>query len=427
MGESVRKRSCQALAAVLLAAVLAGCVGYRQALEDCYLSAGTGDYRQALASLERSSLARSGKNRLLFQMEKGLLLHLHGDYRESIRVLEAADQLTEELFTRSLSAESLSFVSNDGVVPYAGEDYESVFINYYQALNYLALGDHEGALVECRRLDEKLNWFGDRFEGRMRFKESAFLRLLTGLIYEASGDANNAFIAYRKSLEAYRGDRAEAGVEVPAGLWGRLLLAARRTGFAEEYEKYREAARLAGVEPDETGTVVAVLVDRGLVPVKQEVFVLVPTEKGFPVKLAVPEFVSRPWSKGRAAVSVDGDDWVPAERVEDVDALARRSLADKQARVLAKAVARAVSKQVLARQAEKEYGPVAGLTAQVAALLTERADLRSWMSLPAEIQLALVPAEPGWRTVTVRSGGRETARAVRVDAGSVGFVTARLF
>lgn len=427
MVESVYKKGCRALAVVLLTALFAGCSGYRQALEDCYVSAGAGDFRQALASLERSPLARDGKSRLLFQLEKGLLLHLQGSYRESIQALEAADQLTEELFTRSLSAESLSFVSNDSVVPYAGEDYESAFINYYQALNYLALGDHEGALVECRRLDEKLNWFGDRYEGRTRFKESAFLRLLTGLIYEAAGDANNAFIAYRSSLEAYRDDRPDGGVEVPAVLWGRLLLAARRTGFVEEYGKYREAARLAGVEPDEAGTVIAVLVDRGLAPVKQEVFVLVPTEQGFPVKLAVPEFVSRPCGKGPVAVSADGDDWLPAERVENVDALARRSLADKQVRVLTKAVARAVSKQVLARQAEKKYGPLAGLTAQVAALLTERADLRSWFLLPAEVQLALVPAEPGWHTVTVRSGGRESAHAVRVAAGSVGFVAARVF
>jgi hypothetical protein len=427
MVELVRKKGCRSLAVVLLAAIFAGCVGYRQALEDCYVSAGAGDFRQALASLESSSLAHSGKNRLLYLMEKGLLLHLQGNYRESIHALEEADRLTEELFTRSLSAESLSFVSNDSVVPYAGEDYESVLVNYYQALNYLVLGDYEGALVECLRLDEKLNWFADRFEGRDRFKESPFLRLLTGLIYEAAGDANNAFIAYRKSLEAYHDDHQEGGLEAPAVLWGRLLVAAWRTGFFEEYDKYREAARLAGIETDEAGTVIAVLVDRGQAPVKKEVYVLVPTEQGFPVKLAVPEFVSRHCATGPVVVSVDGDDWVSAERVEDVDALARRSLADKQALVLTKAAARAVSKQLLARQAEKEYGPLAGLTAQVAALLTERADLRSWLLLPAEIQLAVVPAEPGWHTVTVRFGDRETAHAVKAVAGSVGFVAAREF
>ena len=130
------------------------------------------------------------------------------------------------------------------------------------------------------------------------------------------------------------------------------MLAARRTGLSGEYDEYRAAAARGGLDPDEAETVVAVLVDLGLAPVKQEAFVLVPTTQGFPVKLAVPEFISRPCGHGLVAVSVDGDEAETAEPVANVDALARHSLEQKRGRVLTKAVARAVSKQLLARQAE---------------------------------------------------------------------------
>lgn len=416
-----------AFACSLFLAPMAGCAGYRQTLEDCYFYAKARDYEKALASLDHSYLAHSRKNRLLYLMDKGHLLHLKGDYRESNRILEQADHLAEELFTRSLSAESLSFITSDRLIPYSGEDYESVYLNYYKALNYLALGELDEARVECRKVDEKLNYFTDTYGGRNVFKESAFLRFLTGLIYEAQGDPNNAFIAYRKSLAAYRTYRDKYEVTVPRALWGRLLVSARRTGFADEYRKYLKQARAAGVDPDEESTIIAVIVDNGFGPVKREKFVLVPTEHGFPVKLAVPEFESRPCAVGLVEVSVDGEEWVEAEKVEDVDAIARQSLADKKGRVLAKAVARAVAKQLAARQALEEYGALAGLTAQVAAFLTERADLRSWTSLPAEILLAVVPAEPGRHTVTLRLGEHQETYAVRVEKGSVSFVNTRMF
>ncbi|NIQ96850.1 MAG: hypothetical protein GWO11_04175, partial [Desulfuromonadales bacterium] len=190
-------------ALALPAAVLAaGCASYDHVQEQCYGLASRGLVGESLERLEQSSLARRDRDRLLYLMEKGTLLHLKGAYRQSNEVLEAADRLFEELFTRSVSAETLSFATNDTVIPYAGADYESVYLNYYKILNYLALGETSDAAVEARRIDEKLNWFTDRYGEEHAFREDAFLRLLTGLVYEAQGDANNALVAYRKALEA---------------------------------------------------------------------------------------------------------------------------------------------------------------------------------------------------------------------------------
>jgi uncharacterized protein len=415
---------------VLLGCLLllpAGCANYQRTLDASYREAAAQNYDGALARLEGSSLAGSKNNRLLYLLERGVLLHLAQRHRESNDVLEEADRLAEELFTRSISAESLSFVSSDRLIPYAGEDYESAYIHYYKARNYLVLGELQSARVEARKIDEKLSHLADRHEGRHVYRESAFLRLLTGFIHEALGDWNDAYIAYHKSLGHYREYERKYGVGVPAFLWGRLLLAARHTGFQEEYDSHRAEARAAGLDPVVEEGMIAVLIDRGYIPVKREVFAVFPTPQGFPVKLALPEFQSRMApAAGPVEVSVNSLEWLPAERVEDVGAIARQSLEDKKGRVVAKMIARAVAKQLAARKAEKELGPAAGLLAQVAALATENADLRSWTMLPDQVLVAVIPAGPGRHQVTIRQGQRVESQAVEIGERAVGFVMIRM-
>jgi uncharacterized protein len=405
----------------------AGCANFQRSLDASYREARAQNYEQALARLENSPLAGSKNNRLLYLMERGVLLHLAQQFRESNDALEEADRLAEELFTRSLSAESLSFVSSDRLIPYAGEDYESAYIHYYKARNYLALEELNSARVEARKIDEKLNRLADLHEGRNVFRESAFLRLLTGFIYEAIGDWNDAYIAYYKSLGHYREYEKKYGVGIPAVLWGRLLLAAHHTGFKEEYDSHLADARAAGLDPVVAEGMIAVIIDHGFIAVKREVFLVFPTPQGFPVKLALPEFQSRAAPAAEPVeVSMDGLAWIPAERVEDVGAIARQSLEDKKGRVVAKMITRAVAKQLAARKAEKELGPAAGLLAQVTALVTEQADLRSWTMLPEQVLMAVIPAEPGRHHVEIRQGQRVESHAVEIGEQAAGFVVTRM-
>jgi uncharacterized protein len=311
-------------------------------------------------------------------------------------------------------------------VPYAGEEYESAYLHYYKARNYLALGELDGARVESRKLDEKLNHLAGH-EGRALFWESGFLRLLTGLIYEAGGEWNDAFIAYRKSLENYREHERKHGGKIPEILWARLLLAARNTGFEEEYRNHLAEARAAGLDPHIEEGVIAVLIDSGFVPVKREASVILPTEQGFPVKLALPEFQNRsPVSPHQVEVSAAGEQWVRAERVENVGAIARLSLEEKKNRVLAKLIARAVAKEMAVRKTERELGPGAGLLARFAGLVSEQADVRSWTMLPDQVLLAVIPAGPGRHEVTVRQGGRTESHLVEIREKAVGFVITRM-
>ena len=412
-------------AAALLLLLLSGCAGHQRALLESHALAGQGRFDDALARLDRSELARSSVSRLLYLMERGLLLHLKGDYRESNAVFDEAEVLAEELYTRSLSAESASLLTNDTVIPYAGENFESVYLHYYKILNYLALHEPASARIEARKIDEKLSWFADRFAGRSVYREDAFLRFLTGLIYEALGEPGEALVAYRKSLTIYEEFAKKYAVPVPDALRDRLLTCARVTGSLEEEALFLERFGRDSSPGSPSGIVV--LIDQGSVPVKREAFVLIPTAHGFPVKVAVPEFVSRPGSPGKVEMALNDGPWIPVERVQDIGAIARQTLEDRKGLVVTKAVARAAGKQVAARAVEQRQGELAGFLAQMAALLTERADLRSWTSLPAVIGMVVIPAEPGEHTVTLRVGGRTETLSVSVDEGSLGFISLRFF
>ncbi|HBT82151.1 MAG: hypothetical protein A2091_01480 [Desulfuromonadales bacterium GWD2_61_12] len=413
---------------VALVFVLVGCARPYRGLERCPPAGIAPDYVSMLGELERSPLAERERDRLLYLMEKGALLHEAGSWGESNAVLEEAERLSEELFTRSLSREGLSFITNDLLLPFVGEDFEAAAINYYKALNYLALVDLDAARVECRKVDEKLNYFFDSYGGRNVFKESPWLRLLTGLIYEAQGEFNDAFIAYRKSLVAYQELRQRYRVDVPDLLWERLVVSARRSGLLVEARDYEAQARDLGIPLLPAQAYVAVVVNAGLIPVKVEGAVFVPSPQGYPVKIAWPRFISRSCSAQPPAVALNGQYPVPTQQVESLDAIARQSLEDRKGRTIVKLMTRAVSKQVAAYQAERELGPLAGLTAQIAALLTENADLRGWTTLPGAIWLALLPVEPGGHQVAVHASGQEAlSRAVTVGRGSIGFVVARIY
>jgi hypothetical protein len=84
-----------------------------------------------------------------------------------------------------------------------------------KSLNYVLMGDLESALVEGRRLDLFLRLLRDERHGKDAYLEDAFLSYWTGMLYEAAGETNDAFIAYRNALALYREQSKFTGVTAP--------------------------------------------------------------------------------------------------------------------------------------------------------------------------------------------------------------------
>jgi len=95
--------------------------------------------------------------------------------------------------------------------------------------------------------------------------------------------------------------------------------------------------------------------------------------------------------------------------------VARKNLDDRMTWTLAKSVGRAAAKTILidkaAKEVKKERGDGMGfLVSVVGSLLhfaTERADLRSWITLPQSIEIMRVPVEAGDHHIGLQiPGGR---------------------
>lgn len=416
--------------------LFSGCTTYKGTMGKIAVSAEAGRFAEARDTLDKSPLAASRKDRLLYLLEKGTLLQMAKDYKDSNDVFESAERQADEFYGISISNELKGAIVNDAMMEYPGEDFERVLIHYFRAMNYMSLENRDEALVECRKADNLLNQINERYQGKNVYKEDALLRYLSGMLYEWDHSYNDAFIAYRKAYDLYSKDYQRLyGVSAPPFLLGDLVRTAKASGLADEAEKYLDelgdAPWIDRETMDSYGELI-ILMDNGWAPRKErkDIFLPIPTSQPpLPIRFSVPQFrASRP-TVALASVWVDDARAGRTYTLENIGAIAVKNLDDRIGRVVAKTIARIAAKQaaleISVRKIEKENGPTAGafarLIMQAGLNLTEEADIRSWHTLPGEVQLARIPLPPGRHRVLVELKDRN---GMVVDEEDMGEITA---
>src|SRR5690349_4194534 len=188
--------------------LLAGCSMHREIYPELEKLAAQGKYEQAAQVVLKAKEQYGANNEVLWNMDLGVLYTYAGKYDLSNQAFERAERRIDELFTESVSGNVAAFISNDNTLPYKGEDFESVTINIYRALNYAGMGNIEAALVEARKVDQKLDYINRQYAPNEKnaYKEDGFARLLMGAFYEVGGtrsDLNDAFISSRLAAGIY--------------------------------------------------------------------------------------------------------------------------------------------------------------------------------------------------------------------------------
>ena len=135
---------------------------------------------------------------------------------------------------------------------------------------------------------------------------------------------------------------------------------------------------------------------------------------GKSITVAFPDYVSDPFQIAGSAVEAGGVS-AQTELASDLAAIAKKDLAERQALIRTRAIARAAIKFILAKAASdevaKKYGKnswqhmlaQAGTAALAAS--TEGADTRAWATLPAQFRVARLRLPPGAHDVTVTYSG----------------------
>jgi len=442
-----------------------------------------GDRGKADQIMEQAEPSYGAKSRVLYGMERGMMLHLAGRYQDSNAVLDLADTEAEKLYTRRIRIETKAFMLNDTDLPYEGESFERVMINVLKALNYAVIGNWESSLVEARRIDQRLNVLADQANGGDVYREDAFARYLTGMLYEAAGELNDAFIAYRKAYDHYWLMQGTTQVPAPYLLRADLLRITDALNMTQEHEEYRQAFPETSWQPaGETRHLAQIVVFsyNGRAPRKEDRFIDLPVSlealklvlltkgvlgastqdtraaesvlygmNGRVVRVAIPALVPQKTAVTYGEISLrnpDMDIHARTERVQNVTALAEQDLSEHMAGVATKAVARAAVKYAMAEGVSQGVHSAAGqnnagaliaifvrLLAHTLAVGTEEADKRSWRTLPDEVQVARLWVPAGSYELRVRSVGRNGERVGRdavhpviLEAGETRFITERV-
>ena len=416
---------------VILIGIGSSCASYYQANYNFNQEFENGNLERALASLQSRSSESKGKREFLYDVNNGLVLSLLGRYEESNEYLEKAFLYGEDYRINYLN-EAASYLTNPNFTSYRGEDHEHLMLLYYKAINYLKLGKTEEALVECRRLNVRLQQLSDRYSSDDKYRHDAFVHTLMGIIYQADKDYNNAFIAYRNALEIYKTDYTRMfKVEAPRQLKLDLLNTAWLSGMFEEFKQYREEFGMPEYQYQRPeGGELIFFWHNGLSPIKAEwginfvisrrgnMFYFSNPELGimFPFSLenynekdknnlsnlevfrvAFPRYVERPVYYQSAIIEYKNEKY-SLELMEDINRIAFKTLQERMTLEMSKALIRVAMKKVTeyeVRRSDKTLGSVIGLINAI----TEKADTRSWQTLPHNIHYSRIPLAEGTSSI----------------------------
>lgn len=386
-----------------LALLVTGCAGdyvartagYRHAYESY-------QYPPAIQGFDGEVKSGPQIDRLLAMMDEGMVLHAAGKFEESIKVLAETDKLSERLDFVSVSEEAKVLISSERERAYRGEDFEKLMISTLQALNYGQLGKDEDALVEVRRVNERMQRMIN--EEKKPYEQLAVARYLTAVLWEDQGHADDAFIDYyaANKLAGDLGSLAEP-----------LVRLAKETGRDDAFRELRRQYPWVQPQPlaRDEGQILVVL-EAGKAPVKTN-----GSRSGGPKAevIAVPVFRDRPWIR-QTQVVLDGDanTAVRPTTITSLEQVAKIHLNYRIDGLVARQFGALAIRTGAAVGVGQATGSEAlGILTFLALSYANQPDLRSWMSLPAEFQLARFRVPAGVHRLTVVAGGG--AREVQVE------------
>ena len=402
---------------LVLGASLLGCVSARMSDVEADRLFRSAHYEEAAAHLKKGLIEQGehGRDVLLYLLDIGLSLHSAGQFEASNEAFLKADHIAEIKDYTSLSAETVTLVSSENLKDYPGEDFEKVLINTYLAMNYALLGDVENALVEARRVNHKLHLMVT--QGGRKYKQNAFARYLSAILYESEQNYNDAYIDYQY-VYRLKPDYPGLGLDLWRCAW--------HLQMSDEMDKWDEVFHLTpqdhawikeGSGKSQKGEII-VLYENGVSPIKRP----------NPSFQSLPRFYPRYNPVFTAQVSVDGEVRGMTSVLENIEATAIQNLDEKYGKLIAKKLAGTAVKGAIAYGVgHKTQDSSLGLLVYLLLDAADQADLRSWHLLPRDLQVLRVRVDPGLHRVQVLPLGAAalSEKVIQVGAGKKVFVNFR--
>ncbi len=413
---------------LIIILVFGGCATYYQRTQKFQEELHKGNFDKAYQWLNNNDKDATGKNAVLYHLNKGYVTFMQNQYQESNKSFHQADILIEDYY-KSLGKEAVALLTNPMMKPYKPEDFEAVLLHFFTSLNYINLNQYDEALVECKRINIKLNALNDRYKDhKNRYQQDAFGHVLMGLIYEHNKDYNNAFIAYRNALNIYKEDyKKYFNVDVPQQLKKDILRTAYKTGFNDELRQFEKEFNMKYEALKEPEASLVFFWMTGWGPVKDEWSIMftksnyqngyltlvnpeyglnfkfyvgdrsTQEKKGFNdlsvLRVAFPKYQERPPYYQQATLSHENKKY-PLDMAENINNIAFKTLKDRMIREMGNSLLRLATKKALEKAVNNQDANL-GTAVSIANALTEKADTRNWQSLPYAIHYKRIPLHQG--------------------------------
>lgn len=415
------------VAALTLLALMAGCQGkYRSFADRLDERVAAGDYRGASELAVSAAERKAGDrvNRVVYNLEAARAAQISGDLETSRTFFDRVhadvrpylDERAEAYVTEGAS----TTLVNQSMAVYRGTPVDRVMASAFNAVNLIALGEHEAARVQ---LNLARDWQDDavrRASGRIGRDEERLERQAAErgvrMDDQRVGGILNTHYAELVDLRAY----SDARNPFASHLRGVFLLSASPDTSDTERARF-ELREVLGMEPGagpmvlpdleriergeaaEPTTWVYIMAGRG--PWLEELRLDIPIPAGNVnyVAAAFPRIRFHDDYIGAPVVGAGGER-AEAVLLADVDAMVAAEFRERLPRIITQEILSAGLKAAAtygAREAEGGWAQLLGMIYQAA---TTSADTRGWRTLPKRVLLARVPTPADGR-VTVESAG----------------------
>ena len=395
------------------------------------------------------------KTEFLYYFDLGVLYHYNGNYSESAANFDKAEKIYDDLYTRSVTNEAAAIVTNDNIRPYRARPFEVLVLHEMQIMNYLALKNVDGAMIEVNRAQKAMTELYQKDNDKTN--DNGFLRYLTAIVYEMAGEPDEAAIAYYKTVKAFnenilnlpkearefiieslrRNDREDDiktlkldnSLETPKAKaaydLGQEIIVIGYAGHGPILTELRMSGTYVSggllnlsYKDSKTGKVTSSTV--GAPPVAGA-----SNGETFHIAFALPEAHSFRSQVQRFNVTVDNQSGIRPEKMMALDKELEMNLKDDFANTMTRTAIRVVLRTIAAQAAKKAmktdnalFNLFTSIGTDIAQDQMEKADLRIALFLPNSIQMTRIPVEPGSHEVSVTAEG-ETGTVKVFNFGSV--------
>ena len=384
---------------LILAVLLAtsGCSTYTAKMElsrDFYYD---GEYENAIIGIDEL-VGKASKNDIhLFLAERGKMRLAAGQYDSAIVDLQEAERRFHEIEgTFSISEMIKTSVKSAGSMEYQPESHEKIMVNAYLLLAYWLRGDTEGAFVERNRVVGRLNKYTDQLSREDWEKlDVPFARYLVALLYEMEGLIDDARIEYDEVEEIYPEARPDGENSFLTEIVVFAELGRGPVRVSREIKGYfnKDAGNLLGFF-QLPGSSEPLMVNAGGLGSFSP-------DDGVVFSFAFPQYVRQPRIARRCTVVFNGIEAADAVLLDDIEETAMTAFGKDIGKILLKAAVRTWL-QIVAQEkvSDKKGALLFDILGKTFSAL-DKADTRSWQTLPAEVRVFRMECDPGEHEVEI--------------------------